>query len=369
MSNFFKQFRILLLSQFREFYREPEVLFWTFAFPIGIAWVLGIAFSGESEQHRNIAWIKHNTKDSLTFLEKSASATGLKLTKDSTSGNFIMRLGSHNEGFSNLRFIPAGNSDAELMVKKGKAALIIEDYQDSIQYRFDPGNSDAHSTYLLISSYLSGRKEKTQSIKKLEAPGLRYIDFFLPGLIGMGIMSSALWGISFSLIEKRSKKLLRRMVATPMSKSAFLSSIIVGRMILSFIENVILFLFAKIYFSTVITGSLAALLIVFLAGNLFFSGVAILVSSRTAKSQVGNGLINAITMPMSICSGIFFSYHNFPDWLVPFIKVLPLTVLADDLRSIFIEGAGIAEIIPGTMILTLCGILITVIGIKIYKWY
>lgn len=159
------------------------------------------------------------------------------------------------------------------------------------------------------------------------------------------------------------------MVATPMNKNAFLLSVISGRIILSFFESLILYLFALAYFSTEVTGSIIALLLVFLAGNICFSGIAILTSSRTAKSQVGNGLINAITLPMTVCSGVFFSYHNFPEWLIPYIKILPLTILADDMRSIFIESAGLGEVLPGVVILTLLGSIITFIGAKIYKWY
>ncbi|NUN09695.1 MAG: ABC transporter permease [Ignavibacteriaceae bacterium] len=369
MNNFFRQFRLLLLAQFREFYREPEVLFWTFAFPIAMAWVLGIAFSGEREQQKNVAWVQHYTNKSVGYLFNGLEANGYKIISEQEKNVRSARFGSEEEGFTKVKFIPADYRSAEEMIKKGKATLIIVDYSDSVSYHFDHGNSDAYTTYLLLTNKLSVRNSINPSIKKLETPGLRYIDFFLPGLIAMGIMSSAMWGISFTLIERRSKKLLRRMVATPMNKNAFLLSVISGRIILSFFESLILYLFALAYFSTEVTGSIIALLLVFLAGNICFSGIAILTSSRTAKSQVGNGLINAITLPMTVCSGVFFSYHNFPEWLIPYIKILPLTILADDMRSIFIESAGLGEVLPGVVILTLLGSIITFIGAKIYKWY
>jgi ABC-type multidrug transport system permease subunit len=178
-----------------------------------------------------------------------------------------------------------------------------------------------------------------------------------------------MWGISYSLIEKRTKKLLRRMVATPMKKSGFLISHFISRTALSAGESLLLLLFGWWYFDITVQGSFPALLTVFLAGNMAFIGLAIFVSARTTNTEVGNGLINAIVMPMMIGSGIFFSYHNFPDWLIPIIRQLPLTMLADSIRSIFIEGAGFGQVGWETAILSGMGILFFSLGLKIYKWY
>jgi ABC-type multidrug transport system permease subunit len=113
----------------------------------------------------------------------------------------------------------------------------------------------------------------------------------------------------------------------------------------------------------------AALLLVFLAGNFAFAGLAVFVSSRTSNTEVGNGFINAIVFPMMILSGIFFSYHNFPDWAIPVIQMLPLTMLADGIRSIFIEGTGLVQVAPPILILTAIGALFFTAGLKIFKWY
>jgi ABC-2 type transport system permease protein len=207
------------------------------------------------------------------------------------------------------------------------------------------------------------------SIMPITTKGNRYIDFLIPGLIAMGIMNSCLWGISWNLIEFRMKKLLRRMVATPMSKKDFLLSNLITRTLIGAFETSTLLLFAFLYFRISLEGSVLALLLIYLAGIMAFSGIAIIISSRTASSQIGNGLINAVTLPMMILSGIFFSYHNFPDWCIPFIKYLPLTLLADSIRSIFIEGAGIKEISTAFVVLTLTGVVSFFAGLKMYKWY
>jgi ABC-type multidrug transport system permease subunit len=198
---------------------------------------------------------------------------------------------------------------------------------------------------------------------------VRYIDFLVPGLIAFGIMSSILWGISYTIIERRSQKLLRRMVATPMKKSNFLIALMSVRIVMNVVEALVLFLFAWLLFDIHIQGNIGALAVLFLAGNLAFTGIAVLVSSRTSKTEVGTGWINAVTMPMMILSGIFFSYHNFPEWSIDIIKLLPLTALTDGIRSIFNEGAGWMEILAPSLSLSLFGVICFVVGMRLFKWY
>jgi ABC-type multidrug transport system permease subunit len=180
---------------------------------------------------------------------------------------------------------------------------------------------------------------------------------------------STLWGVGYSLIEKRSKKLLRRMVATPMRKSSFLISHFLARLILSIVEATLLYLFAHYYFDITIEGSLIALAAVFMAGMIAFTGIAVFVASRTAKLEIANGLINVVSMPMMVLSGVFFSYHNFPDAVIPYIQKLPLTMLADGIRSIFIEGTGLREHFIEIFSMTGVGVVFFLAGLKIYKWY
>jgi ABC-type multidrug transport system permease subunit len=178
-----------------------------------------------------------------------------------------------------------------------------------------------------------------------------------------------MWGISYGLIEKRSKKLLRRLVATPMKKSHFLIALITVRVVMNIIESASIVIFAVIVFNMKIQGDISALILMFLAGNIAFAGLAVLVSSHTSNTEVGNGLINFVVFPMMILSGIFFSYQNFPEWSLPVIRNLPLTILTDGIRSIFNEGAGYAEVSVPIIILLTTGTVFFSIGLKIFKWH
>jgi ABC-type multidrug transport system permease subunit len=350
-----------MLVEFREFFREPGVLFWAIAFPILMTWGLGVAFNNQGEQQRHVALVQSAPGNSMNaFFGQSDSAAGT-----------VKKLGNNKLGYTNYHFKKANWEEAVRMIKRGEASLIIEENRDSVIYHFDPKNAEAQSAYMQISSAIKNgdKTGETENIHTLSEIGTRYVDFLVPGLLAMNIMFAAMWGISYTFIDRRSKKLLRRMVATPMSRSGMLFAHFTARLILSFVEAALLLTFAYFYFDIAIQGSIPAFILLLIAGNLVFFGIAILFSSRTANTQVGNGIINAVTMPMLICSGIFFSYHNFPDWIIPVIKVFPLTLIADTFRAIFIEGIGLQEALMPILILSGFGLLFFFVGYRIYKWY
>jgi ABC-2 type transport system permease protein len=338
----------LILVHFKTFFREPAILFWAIMFPILMAWVLGIAFSNKGETMRTVY---------VTGSGQPEVITGVKVFGAETGNPF------------RITFRNTSEQEAVSAIKRGIIALYVEVKGKTLVYHFDPHNPDAQLVHLMLEREISGLRREGSSIDPLQAQGTRYIDFLIPGLIALGIMNSCLWGIGWSLIETRMKKLMRRMVATPMKRSVFLSSHIVTRIILGGVETILLFLFAWLYFGTTITGSVPAFITLFIAGVLAFAGIAILAASRTDKTEIGNGLINAVTLTMTILSGIFFNYHNFPDWAVPVIQALPLTILADGVRAIFIEAAGFREVMVPIIILTVTGLITFGVGLRIFKWY
>lgn len=238
-----------------------------------------------------------------------------------------------------------------------------------MQYFYDPRNPDAMNTHLLLDKLFSKVPVNAAELKAINTSGNRYIDFLIPGLLAMGIMNSCMWGIGYNLIEYRMKKLLRRMIATPMKKSHFLIAGFIFRTGICLLEAVTLIGFAIIFFGIEVQGSWLAFTLLFLAGILCFSGIAIITASRAQSTQVGNGIMNAVILPMTILSGIFFSYHNFPEWAQVVIKYLPLTMLADNIRAVFIEGAGLEAALFPVCFLSAVGILCYAVGLKIFKWY
>ena len=380
MNRWFRLYQLwqLTSAEFRELLREPGVLFWGILFPILMSLGLGIAFTKKADVVRKVAVIlpaeptlKSDSSSILfSFLENSCEKNS-STDKDAYRWKLVLK--DDKLGNSIFYFYGMEWEKSMMMLKRGTVNVVLIDNNHSTEYHFDPLNSDAQLSYLKLNPLIGTGKiiaaESNQNIKPLTVTGTRYIDFLIPGLISMGVMMSCMWGISYGIIEKRSKKLLRRLVATPMKKSHFLIAMIVVRIAMNFIESSVLILFALFVFKMQIQGDISSLIAIFLAGNIAFAGIAVFFSSHTSNTEVGNGLINAVVMPMMVLSGIFFSYHNFPDWSIPVIQKLPLTMLADGVRSIVNEGAGYAQVGLPILILIATGIIFFSAGLKIFKWH
>jgi ABC-type multidrug transport system permease subunit len=340
-------FTELLLAELKSFYRNPGILFWTFGFPIMLSLILGLAFSNKQDAVKKISIVG---EAAYQMIENKGG--------ESIKGPY-----------STFTFYRDSEDSAILKMKRGEISLYIKtSLTDELQYFFDPNNTDSFLTYLQLKEGLNTKEDTTKDIVRLETPGTRYIDFLVPGLLAMGVMNTCLWGSAWTLIEFRIKKLLRRLMSTPLKKSTFLLTHIFMRYLLGGVEFTFLALFGILFFDIQIQGSLLAMWLVYTSGIIGFSGISIALSSRASNNQIANGLINAVSMPMMIASGIFFSYHNFPPFLESFVSYFPLTLLADSMRAIVIEGAGISEVWKSTFILNLMGVFFFTLGIRIYKW-
>ena len=373
----FNQLWQLIIALFREIIREPGVLFWGILFPILMSAGLGLAFTKKADVTRKIAVIT-NSEGPQNLTESKVINEFLQKCEKNPSyeqGEWHWKYTIFNEKLGNSIFLFYSMKweEAMMLLKRGTINVLLAGKNDSVEYHFDPMNSDAELTYLKISHALGKGEiaeiETNSEIRPLTVTGTRYIDFLVPGLITMGVMMSCMWGISYGIIEKRSKKLLRRLVATPMKKSHFLIALITVRIIMNLIESSVLLIFALFAFNLTVQGDVSALIMLYLAGNIAFAGLAVLISSHTSNTEVGNGLINFVVMPMMVLSGIFFSYQNFPDWSLGVIRNLPLTMLTDGVRSIFNEGAGYPQVALPILILSSIGVIFFTVGLKIFKWH
>jgi ABC-2 type transport system permease protein len=364
----------LTKSHFYEIIREQGVLFWGIVFPVLMSLGLGLAFTQKGDITRKVALISDSAimenRSVTTFLEEDCEKND-----SDKEGVWQYRFTIKNDKLGNSVFLFYDTEweDAMKLLKRGTFNVLIAATPDSIEYHFDPMNSDAELTFLKLSSIIEDgvlpENTSVSEIRPLTVTGTRYIDFLVPGLITMGVMMSCMWGISYGIIEKRSKKLLRRLIATPMKKSHFLIALITVRIAMNIIESLVLLIFSLLVFNMQIQGNITALILIYIAGNIAFSGIAVFVSSHTSNTEVGNGIINFVVMPMLVLSGIFFSYQNFPEWSHGVIKSLPLTTMTDSFRSIFNEGSGLPDVFFPLLILTATGIVFFAAGLKIFKWH
>ena len=293
MNNIFRlnQLWHLTLALSREITREPGVLFWGILFPILMSLGLGLAFTRKTDITRKVAVIRSSeayekeNSEIPAFLELNC----LKHEPgERDSFRWKYELKDDKLGNTIFLFYELEWEEAMVMLKRGTVNLILRDNSGKAEYHFDPVNSDAELTYLKLRDLIGNSEivhnEENTEIKPLTVIGTRYIDFLVPGLITLGVMMSSMWGISYGIIEKRSKKLLRRLVATPMKKSHFLIALITVRVTMNFVEALALILFALLVFNITIQGSISALILLFIAGNLAFAGIAVFVSSHTSNT-------------------------------------------------------------------------------------
>ncbi len=339
----------LVAIQFREFVREPASLFWSLLFPIGLSGVLGLAFTEKDPVTSRVA------------VERNAYVAPLQTKLEAIDPDTLL--------LNRFAFVYTSRADALLRLKRGEIALIVEPLPAGrLAYHFDPRNEVARTQYLLLDKELSEAPGRESQIRPVQTQGSRYIDFLIPGMIALGIMNSCVWGIGWGVIEWRIKKLLRQMVATPMRKTEFLLAHFATRLTLCMVEAGFLLLFAGTLFGVGLTGSPLAFAMVFTSGVAAFAGIAMLVAARPQKTYVGSGMINLVTLSLTIVSGIFFSYTNFPGWAAGLIEYLPLTLLADLLRKVFNEGAGLAQVAGKSVVLLAYGLVFFTAGLRVFKW-
>ena len=339
----------LLMARMLELKREPEVVFWVFIFPLLLALGLGIAF-------RN----KPGNAASIAIVEGTGSQEAQKLLARSLQ-------------YDQFKVQVLSEEDARKGFRLGKFDLVIEPHgTGGVTYRFDPGRPESVLAKAEVDDALqsaAGRKDTiiTTTVTSSE-PGSRYIDFLIPGLLGMNLMNSGMWGIGFALVDMRQRKLLKRFVGTPMRRGDFLLALASSRLILMIIEVGLLLLFGALFFHMRVLGSVGAIALLAGIGSLTFGGVGLLTASRAQKIESVSGLINLVMMPMWIFSGVFFSYERFPAIIHPLIKALPLTALNDALRASILEGTPIMHQWPRLLIMILWGGISFALALKWFRW-
>lgn len=347
----------LTLVRWREFSREPEAIFWTFLFPILLAAGLGLAFRDRPPETLYIGVVAHA---SLHFGGDSAGPGSVNV--NALDGNSQIAVTTF-----------ASDSAAWEALTIGSVALLVTTAADgSISYIFDPSRPEARSARSVVDEILqraAGRTDPlTVSDVIVEEKGSRYIDFLIPGLLAMSIMGTGIWSVVFSVVTARTKKLLKRLIATPMSRMQYLASFVVARFIFLLAEVTLLLAFGRWVFDVPIRGSLLAIFTVALLSAFSFNALGLLLASRAKTIEGVSGLTNFVMFPMWICSGVFFASTNFPNAVQPFIKALPLTATVDALREIMLQGVPLTSVLPEIGILLAWLVVSFVIALRIFRW-
>jgi ABC-type multidrug transport system permease subunit len=331
----------LTMVRFRLFLREPEAIFWIFIFPILLAVGLGIAFRNRPADVLPVG----ATTSQLT--QALATDKGLRAaTMDEVAGTHELATGS--------------------------ILLLAIQRPEGVAYKYDDTNPDARTARLLADRAVqtaAGRHEAVHAENEpVHETGARYIDFVVPGLLGMNLMGSAMWGLGFSIVEARQKKLLKRLVASPMPRWQYLASFMLSRLAMLIVEVAAFLGFARLVFGVPFRGSLVELVFLCLLTSLAFSGLGLLAASRAKTMEAVSGLMNLVMLPMWILSGVFFSASRFPAVVQPVVRALPLTAAIDALRGNMLQGMNLGQEMVPVAILIAWFVVPFVISLRIFRW-
>jgi ABC-2 type transport system permease protein len=340
----------LILARLREFYREPAAVFWVYGFPLVMAVALGLAFRENPEPQYHV---------DVTGPESAAVVQTLQAEKTP-------------KGESRFVVQEAAADVAHNRLRTDKTDLVVTAAARQYDYEFvptRPGSRLARDEVNGVLQRAGGRRDPVENqSQEMNERGGRYIDFLVPGLLGMGVMGGGLWGLGFVTVDMRIRKLLKRFLATPMRRSDFLAAMLISRLLFLMPEVLTLLLFSWLVFGVTITGSVAAVVLLILLGSFAFSGLGLLVASRATTMETVSGLMNLVMLPMWLLSGIFFSSQRFPDLLQPLIRVLPLTALINALRAVMLEGATLASQWGEILTLALWGCLSFALALRFFRW-
>lgn len=334
----------LTLARVRELFREPEAVFWVFVFPIVLAAILGLAFRSRPPEALPVAVVEGPQAEArLAVLAQDPGLAPRKLAEP----------------------------EARSALSRGRVVLVVSAGEPPT-YTYDPTQPESRAARLAVDAALQRAAGRADAFApqqvEISEPGTRYVDFLVPGLLGMNLMGTGMWGVGFSLVVARNGNLLKRLVAAPARRSHLLGAQLISRLLFLVPEAGALVLFGWWLLGVPLRGSLALLCVVSLLGALAFTGLGLLTAARPRTIEGVSGLMNLVMVPMWVFSGIFFSTERFPDAIQPFVQALPLTALNDALRAVMLEGATFVALAPELLNLSLWGAVSFAIALRVFRW-
>ncbi|MDJ0807332.1 MAG: ABC transporter permease [Gammaproteobacteria bacterium] len=259
-----------------------------------------------------------------------------------------------------IQFIPVDRLEVQITkVDRHQIDLLLDMEQDRLWV-----NTTSANGYML-EQLLSNLTLHKQTLSGRET---RYVDWVIPGVLGMNIMFSALFGVGYVIVRYRKNGVLKRLRASPLSAFEFLSAQIVSRMLMIVAVTVIVYLGTHLLVGFQMFGSYWLLLLILIIGSLSLISVGLLIAARMSSEEAANGVLNLISWPMMLLSGVWFSLEGSHPLVQDLALLLPLTHMVDAARSVMIEGSGLLDVTPQLLVLVLFSAVFITLGAKTFKW-
>lgn len=324
----------VFVARNKEFWRDRAALSWNIALPVMVILFFGFAFQGDSADQYQVGVLGE--------------------VPVADSGFFATR---------HVSFVAMDDlSEAQERVRQQRLDMLLD--PDSSRYWI---NGDSTKGYFLERLLLASEPGVYRP-ETVAGTQLRYVDWLFPGVLGMNMMFSALWGVGYIVVRYRKNGVLKRLKATPLSPLEFLVAQVASRLWVILGVTSIVYVGAGLAVDFQMSGNLLALTVVFLAGAVSLISLGLVVASRVANEELADGILNLISWPMMLLSGVWFSVEGLHPSVRLVAQAFPLTHVNTAARAIMLEGSGLTAVAPQLLVLVLMSALFLAVGSWLFRW-
>ncbi|MGE6229067.1 ABC transporter permease [Paenibacillus chitinolyticus] len=359
----------LTLAQLRIFIRNKQVLLWSFLFPVFFMVMFGTFFGGGSSMSINGVVIDQDrSAQSAQLVGALMKTPAMKLKQEEHTAPGLQKL--KDGGLQMVVIIPPGyGNKLDAAVKGGEASSVNVYYDQTNMMTAELGKTVVAQVADGISKEKTAYKPAiTVKAEGVQALKLSYIDFLVPGIVSMMIMSNNLNGVAGQIASWRERGILRRMQSTTLKSSTFIASQITARLLLNGLQAVIVLLIASVIFGTKVNGSWGLLLLFVILGTLAFMSIGFIVASLAKTPESAGPIAGFISFPMLFLGGVFFSADTIPSFLQPVVNLIPITHLSTAMRQVMNVGADLTVLWPQALILGGWMVVAFAIASFTFKW-
>lgn len=333
-----KKFLAVLHARNMEFLRDRSALTWNLAMPFLLVIGLAFTFSGSNKDIYKIGIV--GGIDSLTRVAPTLQAT------------------------RHILFVPYDDLNTAIDKVRHHQMDMLIDASSAPKYWINASSPNGY----LLERILWGREGKQFQRQAVEGAEIRYVDWFLPGILGMNMMFSCLFGVGFVIVRYRKNGFLKRLKATPLGAFQFLFAQLISRLLLIMIITTVVYSGCNLFIGFNMQGSYWVLLLVTTLGATCMISIGLLIAARTASEEFAGGILNAVTWPMMLLSGAWFSLEGTHAWVQQLAQIFPLTHMIAATRAIMNEGATLSQVMPHVWVITVMSVIFLALGAYVFKW-
>ncbi|MEX2445039.1 MAG: ABC transporter permease [Alkalispirochaeta sp.] len=333
-----RKFTAIFKARTMEFVRDRGTFFWNLLFPVVLVFGFAFAFSGQDQTLFTVGILGEPGED-FPFMEI--------------------------EQIEFIRYDGSDLSAEEVVERVRRHQLDMALDFESGRYYVNRQSANGPVLRRLLESTVGTVPLQEEAVS---GEPIRYVDWVVPGIIGMNMMFSCLFGVGFVIVRYRKNGVLKRLKATPVSAFTFISAQAASRLMIVVVTSAVVYAGTNAFLNFVMHGSYLLLLLLTSLAILCMIAVGLVFASRIKSEELAGGLLNLVTFPMIILSGVFFSLEGTPQIMQRVSRALPLTHFTEGARAIMIEGAGFAQVAPNLAYLVIVTLLLLALAAGLFRW-